>query len=220
VDNPKWHNIEAKLTGRLSPSVRMTIKGRRQSLDGKFGIVGTDARALYFRNRTGVDLKLDIVADPILTYIVYSFDSQSNDARATKITRQGFTLGASAEASPRLELYAEVSSDDANASSSDPGGLASFFPGGNVFVFGANWNLGENSYANFSFTRFATGNDNPLGLRDGNVTGSFFTASVFHRVTNRYELGLTLAPWVYSDEFVPQMGFKSNLITVSARGRF
>lgn len=222
VDVPKWHNFDLQVSGRLSPSVRLTAKAARSTMQGGAGMETTDTRALYWRNRWSGEIKFDASSELINGYLSFGFHDDRNDVRDVRVRNQNITFGAAFQAKPELELYFESSTDLWSGNTSDPlaPDLNAFFPDGTTFTMGANWTINDRAYATANYSLFRTFNDNPLGLPDGNVRGNFFTGSFNYRTPLGFELGLTLAPWQYSDRLYPGLGYTTGMVQLSAKGRF
>jgi predicted porin len=222
VDVPKWHSFDFRVSGKLAPSLRLTAKGSRQSMEGSAGMVTEDPRALYWRNRWSGELKLDASGEFVNGYLVFAVRDNRNDVRDVRVRNQNLTFGATYQAKPELELYFESSYDMWSGTTSDPlaPDLNAYFPDGTTFTLGANWTITNRMFATGNYTLFNTSNDNPLGLPGGNIRGSFFTGSLNYKTTGGFELGLTLAPWQYSDRLYPGMGYNTGLIQLNARARF
>ncbi len=222
VDTPKWHTFDVQFGGKLSPSVRMTAKGSRETMQGGAGMETDDPRALYWRNRWSGEVKLDATSDQINSYLVFGIHQDRNDVRDVNVRNQNLTFGATFEVRPELEFYFESSYDLWSGTTSDPQSpnLGQFFPDGTTFTVGSNWTIDERTYATANFTLFNTSNDNPLGLPGGNVRGNFFTGTLHYKTPAGFELGLTFAPWKYSDRLDPFTGYNTGLVQLTAKARF
>jgi len=222
VDNPTWHTFDVQLTGRLSPSVRLTAKGSRETMQGVAQMETDDPLGLYWSNRWNGEIKLDATSDQINSYVVFGIHEDRNDARDVNVRNQNLTYGATFEVQPQLEFYVESSYDLWSGNTTDPANpnLGQFFPDGTTFTTGTNWTMDEHTYLSANYTLFNTNNDNPLGLPGGNVRGNFFSGSVHYKSPSGYEFGLTFAPWQYSDRLYQGMGYNTGLIQLTARAKF
>lgn len=222
VDTPTLHSFDARINGRISPSVRVTGRFGRESLDGAAQMFTIDPRALYWDDRTFAQLKIDVGTERFTGYAVYSYREQKNDVRETQVRNYGLTVGGSLLVQPYLEVYFEGTTDIWSGRTRDAQNpnLDAFFGDGSVLVLGANWTLSPRAYATGSFTQYLVANDNPLLDRDTNVRGSFLTTGIHYQFPSGCELGLTLAPWRYTDRAYSQMGYDSFFLALIARGKF
>lgn len=222
VDAPTFHTFEGRVSGRLSPSVRMTARAVRETLDGHFGMQTDDNRSLYWRNRLYGQLNFDASTDTTNAYVHFNFNEKRNDGRDTRVRDQSITWGASAQPRPNFDLYFEATTDTWSAKTADPNtqDLGQYFPDSSVYVLGSNLTLNPSTYATLNYTEFVTDNPNPLGLPQGNVRGRFFTTGFHYRGKEGYEIGLSFVPWKFTDKVFSQWGYDSTLITVSANVKF
>jgi hypothetical protein len=222
VDVPKWHTFDAQFSGRLSPSLRLTARGSRATMDGSASMETEDPRALYWRNRWSTEVKLDATGELMSGYVVFGLHDDRNDVRDVHVRNQSLTFGGTFQVKPEVELYFESSYELWSGVTSDPlnPDLNQFFPDGTTFTVGSNWTINDKAYATANYTLFNTSNDNPLGLPGGNVRGSQLTAAFHYKTPAGYELGLTFAPWAYSDRLYANRGYNTGLIQVTAKARF
>lgn len=222
VNVPKWHTFDFQLAGRLAPNVRMTAKGSRSTMQGSAQMETADPRALYWRNRWSGEVKIDATGENINGYAVFGIHDDRNDVREVRVRNQNLTFGATFTVKPELEFYFESSYDQWSGNTSDPlaNDLNQYFPDGTTFTVGTNWTIDERAYLSANYTLFNTTNDNPLGLPGGNVRGNFLTGTVHYKTPMGYELGLTLAPWHYTDRLYQGMGYNTGLIQLTAKARF
>jgi len=222
VDAPTFHTFEGRVSGKLSPSVRMTARAVRETLDGRFGMQTSDNRALYWRNRLYGQVAFDATSDPNDLYLIFTFNEKRNDPRDSRVRDQSVTLGASTLVRPGFDLYFEATNDTWSARTSDPNNpnLGEFFPDSSVYVLGTNLTFNPLAYATINYTEFFTDNPNPLGLAQGNVRAQFLTTGFHVRSKQGYELGLSLVPWKFTDKLFNQWGYDSTLITLSANVKF
>lgn len=222
IDVPKWHTFDVQFAGRLSPALRLSAKGSRATMQGSAGMETDDPRALYWRNRWNGEIKLDASGEFVNGFVVFGIHDDRNDVRDVHVRNQNLTFGATFEVKPELEFYFESSYDQWSGFTSDPlnPDLGQFFPDGATFTLGSNWTIDEHWVATGNFTLFNTSNDNPLGLAAGNVRGTFFSGSLNYKTPSGYELGLTFAPWKYSDRLYQNLGYNTGLIQLTAKARF
>ena len=222
VDAPTFHTFEGRVSGRLSPSARLTVRAVRETLDGDFGMQTSDNRPLYWRNRVYGQANLDFATDTSDAYLLFTLNEKRNDARDSRVRDQSFTFGASTQPRPNFDLYFEATNDTWSARTSDPNNpnLGAFFPDSSVWVLGTNVTIDPASYATLNYTEFTTDNPNPLGLPQGNVTGRFFTTGYHWRSKAGYEIGFSFVPWKFTDKVFNQWGYDSTLITLSANVKF
>lgn len=222
VDVPRWDIYEGKLTGRVNDWLRLTFRGRQQSLR-KGGTMQTeDSRALYFDDKTMLQVKLDGGNERLSGYGVYTYGFLENEPRDVKIRNHNFTLGGSYQACDEVGFFGEFAYETSSVQSEivDPFELKTFFPKSKTLSFGMNWAAREDTFLSATFTEFVTDNDNPLNLSDGNVHGRTFTASLRHRDPRGNEYTFTIAPWRYEDKLLKQMGYRTTFVQITAGIRY
>lgn len=222
VDTPTTHTFEGRLSGRISDNVRMTLRGVRETLDGKYGMTTDDPRALYWRNRVYGQLAFDATMENSNAYLQLTYNEDRNDPRHSKVRNRVLTIGGSTQPSANLDLYAEATNDSWTGRTNDQNNpnLNEYFPDAGMWVIGANVNVNPDLWWNLNYSEFFNDNANPLALPAGNVRGRFLTAGVHYRAKAGYEIGLSFAPWKYTDNLYAQTGYESTLITLSANVKF
>ncbi len=222
VDVPRWWTVEGRLWGRLNKELRLTVRGWDERLNDPPAMLTADARSLYWDNRRLVQVKLDGGTTVFNGYLTYTYRRWANGARAVALNLSGITLGGTWTPRDDLSLFAEYSSEvwTARSEVTQSPTLNNFVPNSRVSTVGVNWNINSRATISASYTSFATDNDNPLLLRDGNTEGRFLTANISYRLPSDYELTLTIAPWSYHDEVVRLMDYNTRLVMLSLSGRF
>ncbi|HVL38672.1 MAG TPA: hypothetical protein VM328_04695, partial [Fimbriimonadaceae bacterium] len=154
VDTPRWHTFEGRLSGRVSPDVRVSARIGRHSLQGSAQMSTLDPRPLYWDDRAFGELKIDGGTELVQGYLVFGVRENRNDPRATRVRNTNLTIGASLQSQPNLELFFEGVSDVWSARSADPENpdLDRFFGDGGALTLGANWSVNPQLYATASFT--------------------------------------------------------------------
>lgn len=191
-------------------------------MSGAAQMFTVDPRASYWDDRAFAQFKVDVATERFLGYGVYTFRENKNDVRDTQVRNHGLTLGGTLQASPNLDVFVEATTDLWSGRTGDVlnPNLDDFLGDGSVLTLGANWTLSASSYASLSFTQYVVANKNPLLDRDTNVHGNFLTAGLHHRFPSGCEVGLTLAPWRYSDRAFRSMGYDTFLLGLIASGKF
>jgi hypothetical protein len=222
VEVPKWSTLEGRLSGRLSRSVRLSLRGYTQSLSDPPASTLTDPRTLYWTNRNFVQARLEGGTENVNGYLVYTYNVNRNSQRATDVTTEQYTLGSSWQINPSLSLFAEFHHENWTGRTDTDlfPALSNFLPDSDSGVVELNWNLGRRAYVAFSYTGFATYNDNPLLLQDGNTRGSYFTINTHYRFPAGYELGLLVAPWTYRDGVAGSLNYDATVLMVTGSARF
>lgn len=222
VDVPRLHTFDTQFSGRLSRTSRITATLSRQVMQGGAQMQLSDPRGLYWTSRWDGQLKLDAHNALATAYLVLDWHQNRNSQRDVTVRHQGLTLGAEWSLRPELEFYSEISTDLWSGHTSDPlsPDLNTFFPDATTLTSGANWTINPRTWATANYTFFNSQNDNPLHLPHTSVWGSFFTGTVHYKVGNDYELGLTFAPWQYSDLAAGRMGYGTGMIQITARAKY
>jgi hypothetical protein len=222
VNVPKIHTFDAQFSGRLTPSLRFTAKASRETMQGSAQMQTDDPRALYWRNRTSAQIKLDGTSDNATGYFVFGLHEDKNEARDVRVRNQTLTLGGTLQAQSQLEIFFETSTDMWGGRMADPQAepFNAYFPDATTFLLGANWTINDFSYASASYTQVLADNANPLGLPDGNIRTSLLTASFNYKAPMGLEFGITFAPWHYTDRLTAARGYSTGLISITAKAKF
>ncbi len=222
VDTPHWFIFNGKLLGRLSKETRLSIKGSTQTLSRVPPAITNDTRSLFFDSKTDVQVKIDAGAEYVSAYVVGAYRRFDNSARGVLIQNKSMVAGGTWQIDPRLNSFIEISFDNWNAVND-----VSLFPvienfaaNGRTFVFGLNWATNQRTYMSATVTDSATTNDNPLLLRDGNTSSTYFTLNVHHRLPAGHEVGLIFSPWRYRDRVVSAMSYDTAVIMATASAKF
>lgn len=222
VDTPRWRTLEVRISGRLLPQIRMTLRGWTQHLTHPPTMVTTDPRQLFWDDRRFAQLRLEGGSPTLNGYLVLTHRRWDNDIRAIELTSNSATLGGSWQATNRLNLFAEYAYEAWRAKSEMTAfpTLDNFVPNSRVTTVGLSWVVDKRTFFSAAYTEFVTHNDNPLLLRDGNYRGRFLTASLRYRFPAGYEVALTLAPWRYRDRVVDLMDYDATIVMISGSARF
>ncbi|MCX7967014.1 MAG: hypothetical protein N3B10_00835 [Armatimonadetes bacterium] len=222
VDTPRWRTFEIRLSGRVSPNWRLTLRGSTQHLTHPPTMVTTDPRQLFWDDRRFAQLKLEGGSPVLNGYLVLNHRRWDNDVRAIELTTNSITVGGSWQASKRLNLFAEYAYEAWKAKSemAEFPTLDNFVPNSRVTTIGLSWMIDKRTFLSAAFNEFVTHNDNPLLLRDGNYRGRFLTANLRYRFPAGYEITLTVAPWRYRDRVVDLMDYDATIVMVSGSARF
>ncbi|MCS7264056.1 MAG: hypothetical protein NZ805_04405 [Armatimonadetes bacterium] len=222
VDTPRWRTFEVRLSGRIAPNWRLTLRGNTQHLTHPPTMVTTDPRQLFWDDRRSAQLRLE-GGSPILNgYLALTHRRWDNDVRAIELTTNSIVIGGSWQASNRLNLFAEYAYEAWRAKSemTQFPTLDNFVPNSRVTTIGLSWAIDKRTFLSAAFSEFVTHNDNPLLLRDGNYRGRFLTANLRYRFPAGYEITLTVAPWRYRDRVVDLMDYDATIVMVSGSARF
>ncbi len=222
VDTPRWRTFEVRLSGRVAPQWRLTLRGSTQHLTHPPTMVTTDPRQLFWDDRRFAQLKLEGGSPLLNGYLILTHRRWDNDIRAVELTTNSLTLGGSWQASKRLNLFAEYAYEAWKAKSemTQFPTLDNFVPNSRATTIGLSWVIDKRTFLSAAFTEFVTNNDNPLLLRDGNYRGRFLTTSLRYRFPAGYEVALTVAPWRYRDRVVDLMDYDATVVMVSGSARF
>lgn len=222
VDLSKWDIYEGRLTGHVNDWLKLNLKVKQQSLRKGAIMLTEDTRALYFDDRTTIQAKLDGSRGRTTGYGVYTQTYLENEPRDVKIRNHAYTFGGTYQLTDTMDVFGEYMNERSNVKSEvvDPFELKLFFPQSTTFSCGLNWATSQNTFLSIAFTEFATDNDNPLNLQDGNVHGRTLSTTLRHRASSGNEFSITVAPWRYNDKMFSQLGFRTTLIQLNASIRF
>lgn len=222
VDTPRWRTFEVRLSGRVAPQWRLTLRGSTQHLTHPPTMVTSDPRQLFWDDRRFAQLKLEGGSPVLNGYLVLTHRRWDNDIRAVELTTNSLTLSGSWQASKRLNLFAEYAYEAWKTKSemTQFPTLDNFVPNSRATTVGLSWAIDKRTFLSAAFTEFVTNNDNPLLLRDGNYRGRFLTTSLRYRFPAGHEIVLTVAPWRYRDRVVDLMDYDATVVMVSGSARF
>lgn len=224
VDVPRIHTFDGRVSGPINPDFRFTLKALRQTLDGQ--AVMTDIHktdTAYFRNRWKVQAKVDTTSEFINTYFVYTYNVNENDVRGLNIGDTGWTVGASWQAKPNLDFYAEFSTDRWSASSANSrtaDTIGGYWPDGSTWTMGANYVVNKKVSLAAGYTAVVTRNANLLLLPDGNIHGNYFNGTLTYKDPHGWDVVVSYAPFGYHDQVYDLMNYASGLISISANTKF
>ncbi len=222
VDVPRWRTWETRLSGRLGESFRLTFKGSTQHLNHPPVMVAADARPLFYDDRRSFQLRLEGGSPRVSGYLTAGHERFDNDARAVEITLRSLIIGCHYQLSERASLFAEYAYDNWTAKSemADFPNVDNFLSNSRVTALGLQWTVDRRTSLNLALSDFATANDNPLLLRNGNTSGRFLTGSVTYRFPAGYQVSFTLSPWRYRDRVAGALNYDTSLILISGTARF
>ncbi len=222
ADTPRWRTFELRISGRILPQFRLTLRGWTQHLTHPPTMLTADPRQLFWDDRRFAQLKLEGGSPKLNGYLILTHRRWDNDVRAIELTTNSLSFGGSWQASKRLNLFAEYAYEAWRAKSEmiEFPTLDNFLPNSRVTTVGLSWAIDKRTFLSAAFTEFVTHNDNPLLLRDGNYRGRFLTASLRYRFPAGYEIALTVAPWRYRDRVVDLMDYDATVVMVSGSARF
>lgn len=222
MDTPSWQTWEGKLTGRLNRNMRMTLRGSQQVLSHPPTMITSVPDPLYWTQRDLLQFKLEGGGVDSNGYLTYSYRHWRNGARGTDLGTHEITLGTDWQALPNLSLYSELSYDlwAGSTPDTDSPTFDLFLPSNRLLVLGANWTINRRAYLSLSYSDTRTLNENPLGLAGGNTHGKYLTLTGRYRMKNKGEIGLTIAPWRYSDRVVNDLNFNATVFLVTIITRF
>jgi hypothetical protein len=222
VDVPKWSTLDARLSGRIFHTWKLSFRGYTQTLSDPPASVLDDPATLYWTSRNFFQAKLETGTPDINGYLIYTYRVDRNSQRDTDVTTGQYTVGGTWQVNPRVNLFAEYHHENwtGRTDSSVYPALNNFLPDSDTGVAELNWYLGRRANISVNYTGFATYNDNPLLLQDGNTRGSFVTINTHYRFPAGYELGLLVAPWTYRDNVVNALNYNSTVLMVTGSARF
>ncbi|HLK58113.1 MAG TPA: porin, partial [Chthonomonadaceae bacterium] len=221
VDVPKWSTVEGRISGRLMPDWRLTVKGYTQALFNPPPAITMDPRSLYFNGRNYLQVRLEGGPPDINYYLVYTHQDNRNSARSTEVQTDQYTAGSIWQLSPTLSLFGEYHHEvwSGHTDLDVFPTLSDFLPDSTTGIVELTWNL-PHLYLSASYTGFAENNANPLLLQDGNAHGSYLTLSGHYRFPRGYQLGLSISPWAYHDNTTSALDYNAAIIMVTGSARF
>ncbi len=222
VDVPRWRTWDFRLSGRISPRWRLTLRGSTQHLTHLPTMGTVDPRPLFWDDRRFAQLKLEGGSPTLNGYLTLTHRRWNNDARAVALTTNAIVVGGNWQVRRQLSLVAEYAYEAWRGKSEMVAfpTLDNFVPNSRATTFGLSWVVDKRTFFSANYTEFVTANDNPLLLRDGNYRGRFLTAVCRYRFPAGYELTLTVAPWRYRDRMVDWMDYDATIVMLSGSARF
>ena len=222
IDVPRYRTLEGKLTGRLNRQIRMTLRGSTQSADHLPDMITADTRSLAWSGRDTLQLKFDGGWPNLNGYFQYSYRQWRNASRSTSLTSHAVTAGGDWQISPTLDFFLEYSHEmwAGKGENTDFPTLDNFVPDSRVIAIGLNWSLTDRLFLSANYSDFATFNDNPFLLQDGNVHGSFLTLNGRYRFSKGYEVGLTVAPLSFRDRVFTTQDYNATVFMLTGTARF
>lgn len=222
VDVPRWSTFEGRVSGRVGPSTRLTLRGFNQRLTHAPQMQSADSRALFWKEREGLQIKLDGGTPAVNGYLTWTYHRAENDLRLVGLTTRTLTAGGQWEISPHLSLFAEYTLETWTATSeiSQTPTLDNFMSDNRTISIGLYWVINNRTILSSGYTDFTTNNDNPLLLPDGNTQGRFLTFHLRYRLPNGSEWVLTVAPWRYRDRVWESMNYDSTVVMLSGATKF
>lgn len=222
VDVPAYVTFDGRLSGRISPQWRLTLRGWAQDLSDEPPMTTSDTRSLLWSGRQLFQVRLEGGPPDLGSYLSFTHRNWDNGARGSSLSLNQFQIGGTWTASPVLEVFAEYSHEAWSAKTDVAAApvIGLFAPNAHVIAAGANWSVGPRSFVGLSYSTFWTENDNPLQLRDGNTRGHFLTIQARHLFPSGHEVGLLIAPWTYTDKVVGAMDYDAAIVMVTGSARF
>ncbi len=203
VDVPKWNVYSAKITGRLTPQLRMTIRGTWDDLTAGATVQTNDPRRLFWDDQAMGEIKFDGAVGKLVGYASLAHRFRQNKARDTKLNWRTYALGGSYELNERAVMYVEWAQDHFSASGPSDATAPSFdsyFPDENSATTGIDLTLSPKDHFAASFNIF----------RGANVRGQQLTLNYHRDLAPNHSLELLVAPWQTSDRLA---GLTSNNTT-------
>ncbi|HZT44383.1 MAG TPA: hypothetical protein VFA07_19615 [Chthonomonadaceae bacterium] len=222
VDTPHWTTLQGRLTGRIYSHLRLNVRGFYESLGNSPPSVLSDPQSLYWNLRDSVSARLDGNWPNVSGYVTYTHQHERNSGRQTEVSGDLYTVGGVWQMTPALSLFGEFAHESWYGRTLDTSfpTLGNFLPDSRIGVVELAWNLPRRLQVSFNYTDFATYNDNPLLLPDGNTHGEFFTLSGSYQFRHGESIGLVFSPWAYSDAVVGTMDYNTAVIMVTGSARF
>ena len=93
VDVPKWSTVEGRLSGKVLPDWRLTVRGYTQTLFDPPSATTSDISSLYWNGKNYVQARLEGGPSEVSYYLVYTYQSNRNSARSTEVQTTQYTLG-------------------------------------------------------------------------------------------------------------------------------
>lgn len=224
LQKPAWNTFEGRLTGRLTPEVRVSLRGMRESLSKKPQMITNDPRPLMWDSRDQAQFRLEGGNAFASGYFTWNYRRWNIDPRSVYVTMNGFILGGNYQATPAVALFAEFSRENWSGRRDIDGvdfpRIGAFLPDAQVFAAGANWVVNPQAFVTLNYTGFSTRNENPLRLRDGSTRGNLLTLQGRYTLPGGQELGLIVAPWNYKDRVVTQMDYDATVIALTGSTKY
>jgi hypothetical protein len=222
VDVPKWDTYDARLSTRITPSVRLSAKGSWEHMRNGPQVVSDDNRSLFWDDRVRGQIKIDGGNDRFAGYAVYGYRFDQNSGREVEIATHNFTLGANYIFNDKASAYLEYANETIEAKGVDDDGLSldDFFPSSISFAFGMDYSIRANESVSVAISHYFTRNANPLRLVDGNIRGTEITATYNRQLGPNSSLQVVFAPWTYSDRLVEQMRYRATALGINYRIKF
>lgn len=224
VDVPKWDIVDGRVSGRLgSTGFRYALRGSWEHLNRAALMVTEDPRALYWDDRVRFLAKVTYGGERLNAYATYQYRFDQNTPRNVEISSQSLTIGGSYSFSDRTSAFLEFANESYRASGvRDEAGydLDWFFPSSTSIGVGFNHVFDSATSLSIGLSHYVTNNDNPLGLRDGNIRNTELTATFKRQIDQNNAVELVVAPWTYRDRLSDQMGYRSTMIGINWTVKF
>lgn len=207
--------IEARLSGRLSRQMRLSLYGMSQRWSRQAS--AEPGAILFWSRREIARLNLDSGFTNGYLYLTLSRQRWLNEPHATRLRSDQLLIGGVYQLRAGLTLIAEHRVERWQAAGGMNGliGLSRFLPDTRSSVVGLQWMSGARRSANLLFTHFVSSTDNPLLLPDGNTEGWFLTLSLRYALPNGSAWSLTIAPWRYQDRVDSRLDYRLSLFALS-----
>jgi hypothetical protein len=213
VDVPKWNTFDARLYGRLTDELRLSVRAMWEDLQNGAAMETLDPRDLYWHDRRMVQARVSGGDHRLNGYGSYTFRYRRNADRRVDVGWHNLSVGSSFFFSEDLLGYAEVAYDQFGA-----GGLRDelgeslddYFPNSISLGFGVDWTRGPSETVSTSMNFFST----------NNYRGTQLTVSYRRPLSDDHDLELVFAPWRFEDRLFGLTGYNAALVQARYTVRF
>ncbi len=213
VDVPSWDTYDFRLSGRLTPELRMTMRGSWDNLT-ESAVPGTiDPHQLIWDDKLMGQVKIDGGNGTTNGYVVYTFRFRQNKQRSVEVGWHNFAAGFSRVFSSNLVGYAEASYDVFSAAGEVEGTsetLKDYFPNSFNAAIGLDWAKSETESVSGSLNTFAT----------NNVKGTQFTLAYRKALSPDHSIELSFSPWQYTDRLYGLTGYNATIFSLNYKVKF
>jgi hypothetical protein len=213
VDVPKWNTFDARLSGRLTNLLRLTLRGSWEDLADSALMNTVDTRQLFCGDRALVQAKVDGGNDRFNGYASYTYRYRKNDARGVDVRWTNLSLGSSYSIRPDLLGYAELAYDMFTArgvTEANGENLNFYFPDSTSLGLGLDWTRSpiDSISASLNFTG------------SNNARATQLTMQYRRQISADHSLELVVAPWNYEDRLYRLTGYNTTLMQVRYTVRY
>lgn len=223
VEVPRWTTITARVTGKPYRHLRLDVRGSSQNLSNSPMMITSDPLSLYWNIMDNATARLEANWSSVNAYAVYTYLHNRNTGRATEVNGELYTLGTVWQVTPTVSLFGEYADEIWFGTTSGLNvlpSLGNFLPDSRIGTVELNWNVRRRVQLSLNYTDFASFNDNPLLLPNGNTHGKYLTINGNYDFPSGDRVGFVVAPWNYTDDVTPLMDYNVAVVMVTGTARF